>query len=53
MRDFPADSLEGRFIATCQDQIAAFGSQRAGDRQADTAAGAGDESGFATESTDW
>jgi len=40
---FPADSVQGFFVAACDDQIGAFGGEGAGDREPDAAGGARDE----------
>ena len=46
---FPADSGQGFLVTTGDDQIGGFGGEGAGDRESDTAGGAGDERGATAE----
>jgi hypothetical protein len=50
-RQFPADAVERCLVASCDDYLAAFGSESAGDGQSDATSGAGNESNLTAQAT--
>jgi hypothetical protein len=48
-RQFPADAVERCLVASCNDQIAAFGSESAGDGESDATSGAGNQSNLTSQ----